>query len=96
MSESITAQSTYLLVYLGLVTLTVISVAASFLPLGLWHAAVGLSIATVKGLLVALFFMHLLHSTRLSWAVALGGLFWLGILLSLTLTDYLTRGWLAY
>ena len=96
MSESDTRLSTYLLVYLVLVTLTVISVAASFLPLGLWHVLVGLSIGTVKGTLVVLFFMHLLHGTRLSWAVAPSGLFWVGILLSLTLSDYLTRGWLAY
>jgi hypothetical protein len=36
------------------------------------------------------------YSTRLTWAVVLGSLFWLGILLTLTLGDYLTRGWRTY
>ena len=43
-------------------------------------------------LLVALFFMHLRHSTMLTKLVVLGGLLWLGILLVLTLTDFVTRG----
>jgi len=40
--------------------------------------------------------MHLLHSQRLTWLVLGAGLFWLAILMSLTLADYLTRDWLAY
>jgi len=60
------------------------------------HLAVGLTIATTKAVLVVLFFMHLLYSPRLSWIMFLSGLFWLGILLVLTLTDYLSRGVLNY
>jgi hypothetical protein len=36
------------------------------------------------------------HSSRLSWLAALAGLFWLGILMALTLSDYLSRHVLAY
>jgi caa(3)-type oxidase subunit IV len=39
--------------------------------------------------------MHVKYSTRLTWAVVVGSLFWLGILLALTLGDYLTRGWIT-
>ena len=46
-------------------------------------------------LLVALFFMHVRHSTLLTRLVVLGGLIWLAILLLLTLTDFLTRGWMT-
>ena len=46
---------------------------------------IGLAIATCKALLVALFFMHLLTSPRLTWLTVAAGLFWLGILLVLTL-----------
>jgi cytochrome c oxidase subunit 4 len=60
------------------------------------HLVVGLTIATTKAVLVVLFFMHLLYSPRLSWIMFLSGLFWLGILLVLTLTDYLSRGVLNY
>jgi cytochrome c oxidase subunit 4 len=54
---------------------------------------VALVIATCKMLLVALFFMHLRHSTQLTRVVVLGGLVWLGILLVLTFADYGTRLW---
>ena len=59
-------------------------------------APLALGIAVVKAVLVLLFFMHLLHSTRLTWVVIGASLFWLGILMVLTLSDYLTRRWLSY
>jgi cytochrome c oxidase subunit 4 len=46
-------------------------------------------------LLVALFFMHVRHSTKLTRLVVLGGLLWLGILLLLTLGDVMSRGWVG-
>ena len=55
-----------------------------------------LAIATFKAALVILFFMHVKYSTRLTWAVVLGSIFWLGILLTLTMSDYLTRVWRTY
>jgi len=67
----------------------------SSIDLGPGNVAVALIIAVCKALLVALFFMHLRYSSKLLWVVTGGGLFWLGIMLALTLSDYLTRGWLA-
>ena len=46
-------------------------------------------------LLVALFFMHVRYSTKLTSLVVVGGLLWLGILLLLTLGDIITRGWVG-
>jgi hypothetical protein len=40
--------------------------------------------------------MHVKDSPRLTWAVVIGSIFWLGILLTLTLSDYLTRVWRTY
>jgi hypothetical protein len=40
--------------------------------------------------------MHVKYGTRLTWAVVLGAVFWLGIMLALTLGDYLTRAWRTY
>ena len=40
---------------------------------------------------MVLFFMHVRHSSRLTWVFASAGLFWLLILLSLTISDVLTR-----
>jgi cytochrome c oxidase subunit 4 len=55
-----------------------------------------ISIAVIKMLLVALFFMHVLYSTKLTKVVVVGGLFWLGLQIFLTLSDFLTRGWLSF
>ena len=56
-----------------------------------WNTAIALSIAVVKGLLVVLFFMHIRYGSRLSWVFAAAGFVWLGIMLTLTMSDYLTR-----
>ena len=63
----------------------------SFVDLGAYHTIVGVIIASCKAALVFLFFMHLLYSTRLTWVIVLGALFWLGIILVLTMSDYWTR-----
>jgi cytochrome c oxidase subunit 4 len=39
--------------------------------------------------------MHVRYSTRLTWIVVIAGFFWLGILLALTMSDYISRGWLG-
>jgi cytochrome c oxidase subunit 4 len=84
---------TYVTVGALLVALTVLTAAVSFIPLhGPWHIVVGLAIGLCKASLVLLFFMHVLISGRLTWAVIAVACFWLGILLVLTLTDYFTRG----
>lgn len=91
MSEAITPTRTYYGIFSALIALTLLTVGVSFLELGAWHTTVGVLIGAVKATLVVLFFMHLLHSPRASWLAALAGLFWFGILMVLTLSDYLTR-----
>ncbi len=59
--------------------------AVAFVDLGPFSVVAALAIAVCKMLLVALFFMHVRHSTRLTRLVVLGGLLWLGILLAFTL-----------
>ena len=96
MSEQAATQRVYYLVFLALIGLTLLTVWLSFQDLGAWHSAVGLAIASCKALLVALFFMHVLYGGRLVWILFGAGLFWLAILMSLTLVDFLTRSRLAY
>jgi cytochrome c oxidase subunit 4 len=97
MNKHITSETTYYIIFAALIALTLLTVGLSFLHLGeAMHLIVGLTIAITKAVLVILFFMHLLYSTRLSWVMFLSGLFWLGILLVLTLADYLSRGVLNY
>jgi cytochrome c oxidase subunit 4 len=92
MKEHIDSVLTYGLVFAGLIVLTVVTTLVAFVDLGPFSVVVALGIATCKMLLVALFFMHLRHSTKLTRLVVIGGLLWLAILLLLTMTDFVTRG----
>jgi cytochrome c oxidase subunit IV len=64
-----------------------------YINLGMFNVIIALAIAIIKALLVALFFMHIKGSSRLLHLAAAVGVIWLLIMLSLTLTDYFTRGW---
>jgi cytochrome c oxidase subunit 4 len=96
MTDRIIPPTTYYNVFAALIALTLLTVGVSFIDLGAMHTVVGLAIAIVKSLLVVLFFMHLLYSSNRSRLAIGAGLFWLGILLALTLADYFTRHWWAY
>jgi len=92
MSEHIDSIKTYTVVWLVLLALTAATTAVAYVDLGPFSVVVALVIAVCKMLLVALFFMHVRHSTKLTRLVLLGALMWLGILILLTLTDFSTRG----
>src|SRR5712691_1658549 len=96
MSSHVVPTRTYYLIFLTLMVCTAITVAVAFLDLGPINVVVAMTIAVLKATLVVLFFMHVKYSTRLTWAVVAGSVFWLGILLVLTLGDYLTRSWRTY
>ena len=85
---------TYFSVWGALLLGTFITYKAAFLDLGQFNAAVALTIATTKALLVALFFMHLKGaSEKLLKLVVISTIFFLFILLALSMADYGTRGW---
>jgi cytochrome c oxidase subunit IV len=94
MQEHADSIKTYTLVFLSLLLLTAATTMVSTIDLGPFNVVVALLIAVVKMMLVALFFMHLRYSTILTKVVVGGGMLWLGILLVLSLTDFVTRGWL--
>src|SRR6516225_2544250 len=95
MSEHIDSVKTYTLVFLVLIAGTIVTTAVAFVDLGPFSVVAALVIAVCKMLLVALFFMHVRYSTRLTRLVVLGGLLWLAILLVFTLTDFDTRNWMG-
>ena len=94
MSEHIVSPKIYATVFLILLLMTATTTLVSAVNLGPWNTVAALGIAVFKATLVVLFFMHLKYSPRLTHTVLLGGLFWLSILIALTLSDFLTRGWL--
>jgi len=96
MSEHSTSSllKTYFAVFFALLAGTGLTVFAARLDLGAFNAPVALTIATIKATLVALFFMHVWHaSEKLTKLVVIGALFFLFLLLGLTMTDYATRMW---
>ena len=96
MSTHIVPVRTYYLIFLTLMVCTAITVAVAFVDLGRLNAVVAMAIAVLKATLVVLFFMHVKYSTKLTWAVVIGSVFWLGILIVMTAGDYLTRRWSTY
>ena len=91
----VTPKPIYYAIFGALMVLTAVTVAVSFIPLGVANFPVAISIAIFKASLVVLFFMHVKYSSRMTKAVVGIAFFFLGILLLLTLTDYLSRGWFA-
>lgn len=83
----------YVAVFLILLGLLGLTVWAAHMQWGRFNAVVAVGIAAVKAALVAMFFMHLRYATPRTWPFAAAGLLWLGILFTLTFSDYLTRGW---
>ena len=92
--EHVTPLSVYLGIFGALMVLTIITVAVAWIDLGSLNIMVALGVAVVKATLVILYFMHVKYSSKLTWIVIGSGIFWLAILLSLTMADYLTRGWM--
>jgi cytochrome c oxidase subunit 4 len=95
-AHHISSLAMYFGVFFALMVLTVITVWVSRLNLGDWNVPVALGIAVIKMTLVILFFMHVIHSSRLTWIVVLASFLWLGVLFVLTFSDFLTRGWSLY
>jgi cytochrome c oxidase subunit 4 len=87
---------TFVAVWATLLVLTGLTVFAATLELGPFNAIVALTIATVKALLVLLFFMELRYSTALTKVAVVAAIFFFMLLVGLSLSDYLTRGWNSY
>lgn len=97
MSEHIVPRKTYYIVWALLMALMILTAVLSRVPLGEWNTVVALVIATIKALLVLLFFMHVKYeSYKITWVAVIGGFFWLFLMLGLTMTDYLTRGYSGF
>jgi cytochrome c oxidase subunit 4 len=95
MTEHSTASSKhYFIVYLLLMLLLGATFVLAHVNLGALGVPVALFIASLKALLVVLYFMELKHSSGLIRAAAVMGIFWLGILITLTMSDYISRNWL--
>jgi len=92
MSEHIVSSKLYIGIWAALMILTVVTARVATIDLGLFNTVVALVIASSKAVLVILFFMHVKYaSEKLTKMVLISTIFWLLILLFLSLADYSTR-----
>ena len=81
-------------IWLALMAGTLLTVAAAFIELGPFNTIVALLIATIKATLVVLFFMHVKYThEKLTPMVIVSAIFFLIILLALSMADFMTRLW---
>ncbi|HXU36797.1 MAG TPA: cytochrome C oxidase subunit IV family protein [Blastocatellia bacterium] len=95
MREHIVSPKIYYVIFIALTVLTVVTWSVAKIDLGRMNAVVALTIAVIKATLVVLYFMHVRYNSRLTWVFVGAGFFWLAIMVALTLSDYMTRGWLT-
>ena len=87
----VAAARTYVLVWIGLLALLMLTLGSAYLRLGWLNGVVNLAIAVAKTLLIMTFFMHLRSSHYVLKLFAAAGFFWLAILIGLSLSDFLAR-----
>lgn len=90
--EHVVSSRLYWLIWLILIVATFLTAWIATVDLGLFNTVVALVIATCKATLVALIFMHVKYtSERMTQAIVISVVFWLLLLLVLSLTDYSSR-----
>ena len=90
-SEHIVSPGMYATIITTLLILTGITVGAAYVNLGRFNIVVALAIATIKATLVVLIFMHAKYAPERTKLVIIAGIFWLALLLFMTMSDYLSR-----
>ena len=91
MAEHIVSPKIYVMIFLSLMAGTGLTVWAAFRNFGPFNIVIALAIASFKATLVVLYFMHARYSPRRTHLVIVSSVFWLAIMLVLTLSDYNTR-----
>jgi len=90
-SEHIVSPKIYVAIFAVLMLGTGITVWAAFQNFHQFNIVIALVIASIKATLVVLYFMHARYSPKRTQLVIVCSVFWLAILLALTLADYDTR-----
>jgi cytochrome c oxidase subunit 4 len=93
MSEQVVNPKIYIWTCIALLVLLAVTWSIAYVNLGMFNLTATLAVSIAKAIVIALFFMHIKGSSRLLHLAAVAGVMWLLILISLTLSDYFTRGW---
>ena len=89
----IVSPKVYAVIFGALLVFTGLTVGAAYVELGIFNPVVALLIACIKAVLVILFFMHVFYSSRLMKLTVAAGFFTFIVLITMTLTDYISRAW---
>jgi cytochrome c oxidase subunit IV len=93
MSGHVVSIKLYVTIFIALLLLTGLTTGVAYIDLGAFNTVAALAIAVLKMLLVILFFMHVKYSPKLTKLVIVAAFFWLGLLLTFTLSDVFSRSW---
>jgi cytochrome c oxidase subunit 4 len=93
MSENVVNPRIYIWTCIALLALLALTWSIAYVNLGPFNLILALGVSITKAIVIALFFMHIKGSSRILHLAAVAGVMWLLILISLTLSDYSTRGW---
>lgn len=77
----------------ALLAFLALTIVAAYINLGPLNTIVAVLISAAKAALIILFFMHMRYSKPVMWLFVGAGFFWLGIMLVLAMSDYVSRGW---
>jgi cytochrome c oxidase subunit 4 len=92
-SHHVVSPRIYVVIFIALLVGTALTVAASYVNLGIFNPIVALAIACAKATLVVLFFMHVKYSSKLTKLTVFCGLFTFLALIGMTMADYISRAW---
>lgn len=92
-AHHIVTPTQYTIVFVTLLAFTAITWGVAYVDLGIFNPVVALAIACFKASLVVLFFMHAKYSSRLIKMTIGSGIFIFLVLITMTLTDYMSRAW---
>jgi cytochrome c oxidase subunit 4 len=95
MSEQVVPLRIYAIIFATLLLLTLVTVDVATYNFGMMNIYIALAVATTKATLVILYFMHVRYAPALVGVFAAAGFVWLLLLLTFTLSDFITRGWIA-
>ena len=83
----------YCMVFGALLLGTIITIFAADVDLGVFNPVIALGIASTKMVIVILFFMHVKYQSKLVKLTVISGFFTFLVLITMTLTDYMSRAW---
>src|ERR1035438_2083647 len=92
-SHHIVTPKVYAAVFVTLLVGTALTVVAANIDLGLFNPIIALGIACTKAVIVILWFMHVKYQSNLIKMTVGAGFFTFLVLITLTLSDYISRAW---